>query len=458
MRRIILGSALAMAGLLSGPAMAESLKSAVTAAVTNNPIAKAHSADVQASAMELLQRERDFLPTITADAYAGAGYYNDPARLAPANNNRVSIGATVGVTAEYVVFDGYRRANQVYQDAARVDGSIFRLLDASETLALNAVEAYVDVIRHRNLVSISQANVARHQDIVSQVLDLVDGGRRPTSDRFEAEQRLMAAKLALVQVREALANANARYEAVVGHKPGKQMSLPGVSGLPMQHDSFVARAIKANHRVKAADTGVQEAYYAQDIAKSGDLPQIKLQAGARAGTGMDGVPGTSLEGFAGVRAEWEIWSGGRDARDRGAALRTAQALAERDMAVRDVRELAMTTWNAYHANIERTVLLDRQLAATRRAADQYLTQFEAGTRTLLEVLEAERAWFSARFEDVSAEASYAFNQYQLLAVESRLARHFGVQNANVALLPDFESRATTQGAFQIFSTDIPDLE
>jgi adhesin transport system outer membrane protein len=459
LRRIgVLGTALAFGAALAVPAQAESLTSAVRSAVTDNPQARVRSADVQATALDLLGRERDFLPTVTATAEVGAYYYNDPARLAPANNNRVTAGARANVEARYVIFDGFRRANAVYRDAAKVDGSIFRLLDASETLSLNAVEAYIDVLRHRNLAAVARQNILKHQEIGAQVLDLVDGGRLPASDRFEVDQRLVSAKLVAVEVQQALADAEVRYEAVVGHPPNGPMSLPGVRSLPLTREAFVVRATKQSHRVKAADAVVQQRRYDEEIVRSGTLPQVSARTGANAGLNQNGVPGRSVDAYVALGAEWEVFSGGRKAQQRAATMRTVQAMAERDRAVLDLRELAGTTWNAYSANIERTVLLDRQLSATRRTADQYLTQFQAGTRSLIEVLDAEAAWFNARFEDVSAEASYAFNQYQILAVESRLASHFGVRRADVPLMPDFERRAVENGPFSVFSTDIPALK
>lgn len=456
MRALLAG--LGVCATLGAPVAAESLRDAVRAAVTENPDAKVREAEARATAFDLLARERDFLPTVTASAEAGVYYYNDPARLSPANNNRVSAAARANVEAAYVVFDGFRRANELYRDAARVDETVFRLLDASETLALSAVEAYIDVLRHQQLVAVSRQNVARHRDISGRVADLVEGGRLPSSDRFDAERRVMSARLALVQVEEALRSSQARYEAIVGHAPHGPMKIEWVHDLPLTGEAFTARAVRRSLSVKAADAGVKQAEYGVEVTESGRLPQVTARVGANAGLNGNGVPGAAYDAYAAVGAEWEIFAGGRKAETRAAKMRIVQAMAERDEAMLDTRELAATTWYAYNANIERTVLLDRQLAASRRAADQYYTQFEAGTRSLLEVLDAEATWFNARFEDISAEASYAFNQYQILAVESRLAEHFGIKNAGTALMPDFEARAVENGPRSVFATEIPDLK
>ena len=236
------------------------------------------------------------------------------------------------------------------------------------------------------------------------------------------------------------------------------MSMQWVRNLPLTKEAFLRQAVAQSFQVKAAETAIRQSRYDEEIVRSGTLPQVAARTGVNAGLNQNGVPGRSVDAYAAVGVEWEIFSGGRKAQRSAAIMRTVQAQAARDAVVLDVRELAATTWNAYSANIERTVLIDRQLSATRRTADQYFTQFQAGTRSLIEVLDAEAAWFNARFEDVSAEASYAFNQYQMLAVESRLASHFGVRASNMALAPGFERRAVETGPFSVFSTDIPALK
>jgi outer membrane protein, adhesin transport system len=73
------------------------------------------------------------------------------------------------------------------------------------------------------------------------------------------------------------------------------------------------------------------------------------------------------------------------------------------------------------------------------------------------VLEAERVRFDVEFEKLSADASFAFSTYRLLAVESRLAEHFGVEPANMPFEANFESRALAEPR-SVFQTAIPALE
>jgi adhesin transport system outer membrane protein len=449
------------AGLALGaaPASAESLRDAVHAAVTTNPAGRAANADVQATAFELLQLRGDFLPTIELFGEVGAGYVNSPSTTvatAP-NNARTRLGATVGLAAEYTIFDGYRRANEVYRNAAALDGSIFRLLDASETMALNAIEAYIDVLRHRQLMHVMQASVARHRDITRRVRDLVDSGALPASDQFEAEERTLAAQLALLDVERALADARARYEAVVGRPPAGRMWLPSVGDLPGSLEKLTLIAVRNSYQVRFAETRVREAGYEKGVGEAELLPEVSLRAGVTHDINRGLTTGGETDAFVGLRFSWEFSTGGRRATRQALTSRVREAMAERDETVLEVRELAARSWNAYHAALKRVQLTDRQLFATRQIRDQYETQFDAGARSLLDLLSAERAYYNTRFQDVSAEASLAFARFRVLAAQSRLSEYFGVQAAEIPLDPRFHDRVLGRPR-EIFNTDIPSLE
>ncbi|MCB1311743.1 MAG: hypothetical protein KDK29_07565, partial [Sedimentitalea sp.] len=87
----------------------------------------------------------------------------------------------------------------------------------------------------------------------------------------------------------------------------------------------------------------------------------------------------------------------------------------------------------------------------------YGDEFLAGTRTLLDLLDAERSRFSVEFEKISADASYTFSGYRMLAAQSRLAAFYGVDPRGAALIPNFEERARVQPT-SVFKTQLPPLE
>lgn len=460
-RRGVVAAVLPCVALFAGlaqPAAAESLRDAVRAAVTTNPTGRAANADVKASALELLQLRGEYQPRLVLTGRAGAENFDDSDRLAPIDNRDTKFSREIGLTAELTLFDGYRRANRVYRNASRLDESIFGLLDASETMALNAVEAYIDVSRHISLLDVASRNIARHREIGRQVDDLIEGDRLPVSARFEVQERLLAARLSRLEVEQALADSQARYRAVIGHDPVGTGPVPAVADLPMTKSDLVLRSLRDSFRLKESGQKIAQAKFQSGIVTADEKPQVTLQAGVRTGRDVAGTSGGESDAFVGVQLDWELYAGGRDARRRALQQRTLQAEAERQEVVREVREMAERSWNAYHTSIERTVLLDRRVSAARKTSEQYQDQFRAGTRSLLDVLDAERTFFNVLFESVSADASFTFNQYRMLAAQSRLAAHFDIEPADVPLEPDFTARAQqAPRAAAIFNTEIKAL-
>jgi adhesin transport system outer membrane protein len=451
-------AALALALLLwATGASAEPLRSAVESAVTTNPEILAAEAEARGAAYEVLQLQSEYIPAVRLYGEVGPQYVNDPSNLSPEDNQDWKISRTLGIEAEVVLFDGFRRANLVYASAARVDGNIYRLMDASETMALNATEVYIDVYRHRGLVAAAEANLERHRAIAAQVAELVDGGRLPLSDRLQVEDRVRAAELALIEVRRALEDANARYARIVGRPPSGPMSVPVLSGLPDNSTSLVASAVQRSYRVRVAETELNSAGYAQEIVEADRAPRVTLNAGGRYGEDVDGASGADNDLYLALRFNWTLYQGGRTPQSRALIEARSKAMSDRNVAIREVRELAERTWNAYRANGQAARVLADQLASSQSLVDQFRSEFEAGTRSLLDVLEAERVRFDVEFEKLSADASYAFATYRLLAVESRLAQHFGVAPSNMPFEANFESRALASPQ-SVFKTAIPALE
>ncbi|MEM9638280.1 MAG: TolC family protein, partial [Pseudomonadota bacterium] len=142
----------------------------------------------------------------------------------------------------------------------------------------------------------------------------------------------------------------------------------------------------------------------------------------------------------GIGLRWTLYQGGRQAERRALAERNSRAMALQAVAVRDVRELAARTWNTYRTNADRAAQLADQLRINRLIVEVYGDEFLAAKRTLLDLLEVERARFNVEFEAVGAQAGLAFSTYRALAAQSLLAAHFGLAKADIALEPTFQDR------------------
>src|SRR3989442_1190314 len=79
-----------------------------------------------------------------------------------------------------------------------------RVHERTELIALDAAEAYIDVVRYTRLIALSQENVAAHRKIFSNVQSRYSGGRAGEGDLQQAQERVAAAEAALAEFRLAL--------------------------------------------------------------------------------------------------------------------------------------------------------------------------------------------------------------------------------------------------------------
>lgn len=441
--------------LCASSVTAESLRDAVRFAVTTNPAVKATEAEMRSAAYELLELRREFAPTVNVFAETGWQKVDDPSNLSAEDNNQGKNRNQLGVRAEVVLFDGFRRSNLVYANSARVDGSIFRLLDASETLALNATEAYIDVYRHRVLREVAERNVAKHVEIGQRVKDLVEGGRLPFSDELTIDDRIRSARLAQLEVERALRDANARYERVVGRPPSGGMTVPRAP-VPASLNELTQASVTNSYRVQFARTQIDQTRFENEAILGDNMPRVSLFAGVSRDNNRNGVTGTRTDESIGLGLSWTIYQGGRRAERNALAEQTSRAMSEQAVAVREVTELAARTWNTYRTNLERTRQLQEQLRINLLIVEVYGDEFEAAKRTLLDLLEVERARFNVEFETVGAQAGLAFSTYRALATQSKLAEHFGLAKSELAFDPNFQ-RITQDNPFAIFDVSIEPL-
>ena len=444
--------------VIAPPAMSETISEAVRRAVLNNNARKAAIAAIEAqgNAVGIAQSERS--ANINLFGEAAAEKVDDPNSLSVADNDDFKFARQVAIGVELPLLDGMRSLNAVYREATLLDAEIIRMADETETLSLNAVQAYVDVYRHRQVVALAAQNIETHQRIRGQVAQQVVGGSLPEADLLSADDKVFEARLARAEAEAALANALSTFTFVVGSAPRGGLSLASNATLPRSAGSAEESAVANSFRLKVAQKEIDALTYKGKIDDAEWKPRVTLFAGAEVGEDLEGSSGRESSVAAGIRLNWTLHQGKK---------RAKTAARNHDLVMRahyrkkqlegEVRDFVRRAWNAYRTAQERRLLLTRSVQNSQQIAAAYARDFEAAKRPLLQVLDAERDLFNQRVQLVNAEAASAFQSYRVLAAQSTLARHFGLSPANRALIPNYEARVRAEPRAG-FDVSTPDLQ
>lgn len=404
------------------------LRDAVAVGVRTNPETEAVANNRRATDEELKQAKALYLPSV--DAKADTGYqsiYSDPDNAAKGHSDLFRTQGSLTLTQ--MLFDGYSTKYENQRQFHRVRSASHRVKESAEFNGLNIVEYYLDVLRQRELLQIAAENLKQHQEIMGQIQESADAGRTTQADVEQTKARLNAAEAQEAAVRESLNNAEANYRKIVGDTAQPDIQVPVAPRQLLEQDleSEIKQALTHSPTldIKEADVNVAEAERLG--TKSTMYPKVDFQAGAAAGSNLDGVEGRTQSASALVVANWNLYRGGGDeARAREFVYRYAQAKDERNAAARALEQDVRHTWASMVSAGDRATAFKKQADANAMVVQAYKDQFNLDRRTLLDVLDSQNEWFVSRSNAINNGYLEMFAVYRLLALRGDLLPALGV--------------------------------
>ena len=129
------------------------------------------------------------------------------------------------LTLNQILFDGFFTSSEVHRLSAAKRTRYYELLEAAETTSLDAVKAYTDVVRFRELVDMATQNYVEHKQAAMLVEERVNGGVGRRADLEQANGRLALAESNLLTELTNLHDASARYLRVIGEVPAQSLPM-----------------------------------------------------------------------------------------------------------------------------------------------------------------------------------------------------------------------------------------
>ena len=193
-----------------------SINNAISQAVLTNPGVGEASADRRATEAELRQTQGTLLPQVRLESQLGPEKFDQQIIPPPIGNGKWLPGREFSVVVRQILFDGFASIHDIWRQSARVNAASFRVRERTELIALDAAEAYINIVRYRRLVALANQNIANHEELFSNVQSRYSGGRAGEGDLEQALERVEAAKAALAEFRRSLDDAYSKYRKVIG--------------------------------------------------------------------------------------------------------------------------------------------------------------------------------------------------------------------------------------------------
>lgn len=392
------------------------LREAVEKTIINNPEVKFRWHEFRTAAEELGVGRSGFMPTIdltntrTKERQNEPQFQGGPQVVTDYSRNGWSLNLTQNL------FQGFQTANTVKQLDFTRRAKYFEFLNATESQALEAVRAWIDVLRYRQLVEVAKDNYATHLGIYEQVQSKVTAGVGRRVDLEQAAGRLALAESNLITDTSNLNDVSTRYMRIVGEVPPPGMQPPPsfLSAIPKEQDGM-AQAVKSTPSYLAALANVRAARSELNVRRGAFSPTLDLRARKELGDNLGLYDGRYDRRLLEVVFNVNLLRGGADkARLNMAAERLNSNYDLRDKECRDMRQVLTIAYNDERKLKEQLVSLRQHRLSTEKARDAYRKQFDIGQRSLLDLLDSENELFDSGRAVINAEQDEQLAQARVL--------------------------------------------
>lgn len=429
---IRLRSALAVAvmaafPLVAGSAVPDALREAARKAVASNPEVQATWHAFRAAGEDREVARAGYRPRLDVQGSVGRE------SLWRANQGTDNFAHTnVTISLSQMVYDGFFTRSEVARLGYARLARYYELLETAESATLEAVRAYGDVLRYRELVRLAQENYVQHKEIYDQIAERASAGVGRRVDLEQATGRLALAESNLLTEASNLHDVSARFQRIVGEVPSRMTIEPFEQGLrlgaiPSSQADMLRAAFNASPALNTAVENVRAAQAQIDARRAAFQPRLDVRARQAFDKNLDGFDGRSRDGVVEVVATYNLYRGGADeARLRQAADSLNQARDLREKACRDLRQTLAISFNDVSRLQEQLRYLDQHQLSIEKAREAYRRQFDIGQRTLLDLLDTENEYFDARRAFVNALHDQVIAQARTLSGMGQLMSSLGV--------------------------------
>ena len=405
-----------LATLAAGTASADTLREALVSTYRANPTLTAQREALKGTDAGVAIARAAGRPQVSANV----GVTHDLTR-----SGRFDVGGskgpflTGGVDLSYPLYQGGTVRNDISAAKTRVEAGRATLRAVEGDIFTETVAAYMDVIRDRAAVELNANNVSVLETNLEATSDRFEIGDVTRTDVAQSEARLSLARARLALAQGGLTASEQNYRRVIGRAPGPLQPPPPLPPLPTTPDQAVQIALVNNPDLISITRQAEAANYDVRSVRGTRLPTVSAVAAADYANTLSGdtgsLPNSGSATSIGLQSRIPLYQGGLPA----ARIRQAQAIEGQTLEQRVATERAVvantrSAFANYQAATSAISSSETAVTANELALEGAKAENSVGTRTILDVLNAEQELLNSQVALVTARRDQYVAGFQLL--------------------------------------------
>lgn len=413
----LLSSSILLSGVFASPAMAIDLQEALVSAYNTNPSLLAERENLKTTDELVSQALSGWFPSASFTAEHGRQSIH-----AENNANRTSTTQSRRLNLNQPVFNGGETVAQTNRAKNLVKSGQATLERTEQNVMLDAVTVYMNLFQAQEVMKYSQTNkevLEKHLEFANNRFSL---GEVTRTDVAQSRSRLARGISDNNRARGDWENTRASFKRVTGIDPDVAVFPDVTEDLPATLDEAISIAQKNNPQIRAVQFDTLAAKNAVSASKAVLLPSVSLRAEMQKTDGFINLGGQEYDTTTAlINVTVPLYQSGSEY----SRIRSNKNVVERRKfdtrnALDTITDNTIRAWSnlqTARANIQST---SNAVDAAATALEGVTRESEAGTRTTLDVLDAEQELFVSKVEHTRARRDEIVSIYTLKAALGQL--------------------------------------
>jgi len=397
---------------------ATTLRNSVEDTLNSNPSIIAEHLNRDAYELYIRQEEADYLPTLDLDAfYEKSETKNAPDETPPARGKTRKEGWNAILKLEHVLYDGGLTPSQVLEYQYKYNANKYRSMYEVENTIFDTVKAYIDLVSRQELVSLSKHNIKLHENylLIAQEKEEISGEVLETHQVNSKYHSVLDRFLEQENEQEQATNL---YEKLVGKKLAGNICRPKVneSFLPATLEEAIKEGIRRSHKVREQIEKTKEQKEKIVQEKAGYKPTLKLQFQSEYDNDLElAENGRQDVHSARIYLSWNLFNGGKThymTQKETIFLKEEQR--KLDAVTNEVIDEIKASYGTFYNSQKRIKNIKLYEEDNLNILKIYKKQLADGTRTFIDILNAEAELYRSSIDKIQKEFDYITAYYDLL--------------------------------------------
>ena len=405
--------------LLSSASQADSLKDVVKQTINNNTEIESSVINNQANKLYIDEELGGYYPKVDLTANISRK------RTETNSNSFTETGNNIQLDVEQLIYDGGLTIGRIGEAKHRFLSNKYANANNKEFVLLESIQAYLNLAQSKHKLALTKDNLALYESYlkVAQDNETING---IALDRYQADAKVQSSLDRLLAEENNNSSILNEYERIVGSKPKGLICAPEINrnDLPATTKVAIRNALKSNFSIMEQVENINEQREVLNQADSANLPTLKFKLQSINDTDLITRNTDTDYLTAKVELKYNLFNGGSDmAASEREKLFLIESQKVLDTVSAEVVSNIASAYDTYTNSLKRIEVLKKQIEDNKQILSIYKDQFDAGTRSFIDVLNVEGDLFNSRISLIDVKYEMLNSYYEVFAYLSKLEEH-----------------------------------